>query len=268
MDLKLRGKCAVVTGSTSGIGEAIAKALAAEGVAVVIHGRRQSRANQVADEINAAGGRAIIALGDLATDAGADAVAYAANEQLGCVDILVNNAGAFPQSTWFSADAAHWTDLYNQNVGSMVRLIDRLVPSMKRRGWGRVVSIASIVATMPFARSAAYAATKSANVNLAVSLAKELAGTGVTSNAVSPGMIDTPGVEDMLRRIAPQLGLPPDDLPAIKEYAAKSLVPNPSARLGRPEEVAAAVTFLASPLAGYINGANLRVDGGAVPTIN
>ena len=139
---------------------------------------------------------------------------------------------------------------------------------MKQRGWGRVISIASGVATMPFGSMANYSATKAANLNLAVSLAKDLAGTGITSNTVSPGMIMTPGVEDMLKGMAPGLGLSPDDLPALEQFAVKNMVSNPSARLGRPEDIAAAVTFLASPLAGYINGANLRVDGGTVPTVN
>ena len=267
MDLQLRGKRAVVTGSSSGIGEAIAKALAAEGVAVLVHGRRQAEAKRVAAEITAAGGKAVVALGDLATDAGADAVAKAANE-LGGADILVNNAGAFPQKPWLESTAAEWNDLYDQNVGSMVRLITRLVPGMKKRGWGRVIALASGVAVMPFPGMANYSATKAANLNLAVSLAKDLAGTGVTSNAVSPGMIVTPGVEEMLKAMAPQYGLPPDDFPALEQFAVKNMVPNPSARLGRVEDIATAVTFLVSPLAGYINGTNLRVDGGTVPTIN
>jgi NAD(P)-dependent dehydrogenase (short-subunit alcohol dehydrogenase family) len=139
---------------------------------------------------------------------------------------------------------------------------------MKQRGWGRVISIASGVAAMPFPDMAAYSATKVANVSLAVSLSKALAGTGVTSNAVSPGMIVTPGVEDMLKGMAPQLGLSPDDWAGLEQFAVKNMVPNPSARLGRPEDIANAVAFLASPLAGYVNGANLRVDGGTVPTIN
>ena len=105
-----------------------------------------------------------------------------------------------------------WTDLYNQNVGSMVRLITRLVPGMKERGWGRVISIASGRRDDAVRRHARnYSATKAANINLAVSLAKDLAGTGITSNAVSPGMIVTPGVEEMLKGMAPQLGLPADD---------------------------------------------------------
>jgi NAD(P)-dependent dehydrogenase (short-subunit alcohol dehydrogenase family) len=268
MDLQLSSKRAVVTGSSSGIGEAIAKMLAAEGASVVVHGRRESEALRVAAEIRAAGGQAVVALGDLGTDAGADAVARAAQDTFDGADILVNNAGAFPQRPWLESSADEWNDLYNQNVGSMVRLITRLVPSMKRRGWGRVISIASGVATTPFADMGSYSATKAANINLAVSLAKALAGTGITSNAVSPGMILTPGVEEMLRGMAPKVGLPADDLAALEQFAVKNLVPNPSGRIGRVEDIAAAVAFLASPLAGYINGANIRVDGGTVGTVN
>ena len=268
MDLQLSGKRAVVTGSSSGIGEAIAKALAAEGASVVVHGRREAEAKRVATEIRAAGGKAAVALGDLGTDAGAEAVASVANEAFGGADILVNNAGAFPGGPWLESTAEQWTGLYDQNVGSMVRLITRLVPGMKQRGWGRVIAIASVVGTMPFARSAAYAATKVANINLAVSLAKDLAGTGVTSNAVSPGMILTPGAEDLLRKLAAEAGVPADDLEAVKAFAVKNVAPNPSGRIGQPEDIATAVAFIASPLAGYINGANLRVDGGVVPTVN
>lgn len=268
MDLQLRGKRAVVTGSTSGIGEAIVKWLATEGVAVVVQGRRENQANRVADEIAANGGQAVVAIGDLSNDAGADAVAKVTNDALGGADIVVNNAGAFPHNPWFDSSAADWVDIYNQNVGSMVRMVDRLVPGMKQRGWGRIIALASAVATMPTPEAAAYSATKAANVNLAVSLAKALAGTGITSNAVSPGMIVTPGVEDMLRKLAPQFGLPSDDLAALEGFAVKNMVRNPCERLGRPEDVAALVTFLASPLSGYINGANLRVDGGTAPTVN
>jgi NAD(P)-dependent dehydrogenase (short-subunit alcohol dehydrogenase family) len=266
MDLHLGGKRAVVTGSSSGIGEAIAKRLAAEGAAVVVHGRRESEAKRVAAAITSAGGKAVVALGDLGTDQGAEAVVKVANEAYGGADILVNNAGAFPAGPFLESTAADWVELYNQNVGSMVRMITRLVPGMKERGWGRVISLASVVATMPHAGMPSYSATKAANLNLAVSLAKALAGTGVTSNAVSPGMIVTPGVEDMLRNMAPELGVPADDWPALEQRAAKKIVPNPSARLGRVEDIADLVAFIASPLAGYINGNNLRVDGGTQPT--
>ena len=122
--------------------------------------------------------------------------------------------------------------------------------------------------TMPWGGMANYSATKVANVNLAVSLSKSLSGTGITSNAVSPGMILTAGMEEWLRGMAPKLGLPADDMAAMEEFAVKNMVPNPSARIGRVEDIAHAVAFLASPLAGYINGANIRVDGGSVPTIS
>ena len=172
MDLQLSGTRALVTGSSSGIGEAIAKYLAAEGVTVVVQGRREQEAKRVAAAIAAAGGKALVAIGDLSSESGADAVAKVVNDALGGADILVNNAGAFPHGAWLEAPAADWVELYNQNVGSMVRLINRLVPGMKERGWGRVISLASVVATMPVPGGPAYSATKGANANLAVSLAK------------------------------------------------------------------------------------------------
>jgi 3-oxoacyl-[acyl-carrier protein] reductase len=120
---------------------------------------------------------------------------------------------------------------------------------------------------MPLAEQASYSATKAANVNLAVSLAKELAGTGVTSNVVSPGPILTEGFKELALARAAQEGWEPD-LVAIEKRWATEIVPNPTGRMGRPEDVADAVVFLASSRAGFINGANLRVDGGTVPTIN
>jgi 3-oxoacyl-[acyl-carrier protein] reductase len=267
MDLQLKGKRAVVTGSSSGIGEAIAKALAAEGVVVAVHGRREAEVTRVTAEIVKAGGRAVAAIGDLSSDAGADAVAKAAFSGLGGVDILVNNAGAYIQKPWLETTAAEWTDLYNQNVGSMVRTVRHFAPDMKQRKWGRIIAIASGVATMPFGGMGNYSATKAANVNLAVGLAKDLADTGITSNTVSPGMILTPGVEDMFRGMAKQMGKP-YVLAEFEAMAVKTMVPNPTGRVGRPADIAAVVTFLCSPLAGYVNGANIRVDGGTVPTTN
>src|SRR6516165_1256725 len=121
MDLQLVGKRAVVTGSSSGIGEAIAKALAAEGAAVVVHGRREAEARRGAAESTAAGGKAVVAIGDLSSGAGAEGVVRATNRAFGGADILVNNAGAFPHGPWLEPTADQWPELYNQNVGSMVR---------------------------------------------------------------------------------------------------------------------------------------------------
>ncbi|MCY7320737.1 MAG: SDR family NAD(P)-dependent oxidoreductase [Phormidesmis sp. CAN_BIN36] len=121
MDLQLQDKRALVTGSTSGIGESIAKTLAAEGVKVVVHGRREAEAKRVADEITKAGGIAAIAIGDVATDAGADQVTHSALQSFGGIDILVNNAGAYPAQGWFAESTDDWNQVYNTNVSSIVQ---------------------------------------------------------------------------------------------------------------------------------------------------
>jgi NAD(P)-dependent dehydrogenase (short-subunit alcohol dehydrogenase family) len=266
MDLQLVGKRALVSGSSSGIGEAIAVALAAEGASVVVHGRRADQASRVAASVRSSGGKVVVVLGDLRSDASAQGVAHEAVAAFGGIDILVNNAGAFPEKPWREASVDEWMDLYNQNVGSMVRLINLLTPGMKERGWGRVICLGSVVATMPFPTFAAYSATKSANVNVAINLAKELSGTGITSNAVSPGDIITPGSEIRWRAIAKGKG-EEDDWDTIQRQIPK-WAPNPTGRVGRAEDVADLVAFLASPRSSYINGTNVHIDGGLIPTMS
>ena len=262
MDLRLKGKRALVTGSTAGLGEAIAKLLAAEGVAIVVNGRNESRAVSVVDEIVAAGGLAEIAVGDLATDAGADAVAQKALAG-GVIDILVNNAGYYHHLNWTTATPEIWMETYEVNVISAVRMIQRIVPTMRERGWGRVIQIGGGLGLQPIPMQPDYNASLAARHNLAVSLARELKDSGITSNVVAPGAILVPAVKQLLTEIAPRHGWG-EAWEEIERGCVRDMVPNDVGRLGRPEEIAAAVAYLASPHADYVSGAVLRVDGGTI----
>ncbi|QET05209.1 SDR family NAD(P)-dependent oxidoreductase [Cupriavidus pauculus] len=262
MDLNLKGKRALVTGSSAGLGEAIAKLLAAEGATVVVHGRHAGRTEAVAAEIAAKGGIAEVALGDLATDDGADAVAAMASER-GTIDILVNNAGYYHHLNWTTALPDTWVETYQVNVLSGVRMIQRLVPAMRARGWGRVIQIGGGLAGQPIPMQPDYNASLAARHNLAVSLARDLKDTGVTSNVVAPGAILVPSVRELLETIAPKYGWG-TDWDDIERGCVRDLVPNDVGRLGRPEEIAGAVAYLSSPFADYISGATVRVDGGTI----
>jgi 3-oxoacyl-[acyl-carrier protein] reductase len=265
MDMGLIGKRALVTGSSAGLGRATARLLAEEGAAVIVHGRDEARTAATAQSIRDAGGRADAVVGDLSTDGGAEAVAEAALSH-GPVDILVNNAGAYDQLSWTGATAEVWAQTYQSNVISGVRMVQRLVPGMRERGWGRVIQIGGGLAVQPMAMQPHYNASLAARHNLAVSLARELAGSGITSNVVAPGAILVDNVKDLLIRLAPSHGWG-ESWEEIEHAAASSWVPNDTGRFGRPEEIAAAVVYLASPHADYVSGATLRVDGGTIRSV-
>jgi NAD(P)-dependent dehydrogenase (short-subunit alcohol dehydrogenase family) len=269
VDLNLCGKRALVTGSSAGIGAEIARTLAAEGAAVVVHGRSRARADRVAQAILAAGGRAAVATGDLASDAEAAGVADAAAGAFGGIDILVNNAGGRHQraaNAWFDLIAADWLDAFNTNVVSAVRLIRILAGPMRQRGWGRIINISSLGGQSTSGQLAEYAAAKAALNNLTVGLAKVLSRTGVTVNTVSPGMVATEAYDRMLRAVAEREGL--DDVEAAAQWMLANAVRQTVGRVGRPDDIAFAVACLASPLSDFVNGANIRVDGGASPAVN
>jgi len=262
VDLRLAGKRALVTGSTSGLGEAIARCLAAERVETIVHGRNAERAHAVAATIRDAGGIAEVALGDLAEEGG---VADVADRVLamGPVDILVNNAGEYAHRSWMDASADDWLAAYRINVLAAVQLIQRLVPPMRERGWGRVIQIGGGLAQQPSDAYPHYGASLAARHNMAVSLARELKDTGVTSNVVAPGAIRVPMLEAVLTEVAKHYDWG-DTWGEIERGAIRDLAPNDIGRFGTPEEVASFVTFLASPLADYVSGATLRIDGGLV----
>jgi NAD(P)-dependent dehydrogenase (short-subunit alcohol dehydrogenase family) len=274
MDMQLVGKRALVTGSSSGIGATTAKMLAAEGVAVAVHGRDAARTEAVAEEIRAAGGTAVVAVGDLGDEAQAEEVFAAVDAGLGQVDIVFNNAGgrntANPATVPFLEIApSDWLTTYNINVVSVVRVIRHFAPGMVERGWGRLIQNASAAATSPGPMLNDYAAAKAAILNLTNGLAKALAGTGVTASTVSPGLTMTPSVlGEYITSYARDQGwdtdLPLDDLERLwARHRGLSTVGG-----GRVEHIASAVVWLASPLGGYVNGANIRVDGGQNHNIN
>jgi 3-oxoacyl-[acyl-carrier protein] reductase len=265
----LRGKRALVTGSSNGIGEAIARALAAEGAAVVIHGRDAERSQAVAEDVKRHGGEATVVLRDLTSDHGAEEVAIAAIEQLGGIDILVNNAGGSGEKLlWEETPLRAWAAAFDRHVLAAVKLIDHLLPGMRQSGWGRIVNVSSVAGVMPQPTGPDYSASKAALNNLSLSLSKSVAASGITVNVVAPGMIHTPQLETVLRQMATFNGWAADDAPWEEiERALLRVSGVPIGRLGHVEEVAHAVVFLCSPLASYITGANLRIDGGVVPTM-
>jgi len=267
VDLFLEGKRALVTGSTSGIGRAVAVTLASEGVVVAVHGRDPERARETASAIAGSGGKAVVALGDLSTADGRDAVAGQVESEFGGIDILVSNVGGSANDGWPAAAPGDWAAMLNLNVVSAVGLIGAFTPGMRARGWGRVIQIGSAASANPPPSMAGYGAAKAALVNLIVSLAKELAGTGVTANTVSPGPTLTEGWREFALSFARSQGMG-EDFEAARSALMSGPLANPSGRLAEPGEVAALVALVASPLGASVNGANLRIDGGFTPTVN
>lgn len=267
MDLQLQDKVALVTGSSAGLGAAIARSLGREGVTVLVHGRDEQRTQSTADEIVKTEGRAFPLVADISTDDGAASLVEQVKRHVTGIDILINNVGIFINRTWDEATAADWAEIYNTNVLSAVRLVHLLAPHMHANKWGRIIQIATSEAAAPFPNMPDYAASKAAMVNLTLSLSKNLSGTGITVNTVSPGIIATQAVQNWYRDVAKERGWG-TEWSEIERTVLREVLPNTVGRLGNEDEVANLVTFLASPLAGYINGSNYRIDGGSTATVN
>jgi 3-oxoacyl-[acyl-carrier protein] reductase len=255
MDLQLSGKRTLVTAASSGIGRAIAITLGREGVAVAVHGRDAGRTEETANAIVKDGGRADVAIGDLTTEQGANSVISSAQSALGAVDILVNVTGGVLRDGWRTTTADDWLETFNLNVVSAVRLINAFVPTMRDQAWGRIIQIGSTAGSNPPAGMALYGSVKAALANLTVSLAKDLADAGVTANIVSPGPTLTEGWRRFAVNFALAQGLG-DDFEASRTALLAGPLKTPSNRLAEPEEVAALVALVASPLSGSINGAD------------
>lgn len=269
MDLQLQGKVALVTGSSKGIGEGIAKGLAKEGATVIVHGRDKVKTEEVAHDIISSAGRVFAVFGDLTVQDQVDDLVRDCQAAAGSVDILINNAGgSAPAEDWANTTSGTWATVYDRNVLASVRVIALVMPAMKAARWGRIINISSLAAMMPPANRPDYSAAKAAMISMTASLAKDVAAFGITANTVSPGTIRSISLDTAFRKAAVDKGMA---VGAPWGEIEKAILPMfaqvPLKRVGTLEEIADAVAFLSSPRAGYITGANLRLDGGMWPGI-
>ncbi|CAM5670927.1 3-oxoacyl-[acyl-carrier-protein] reductase FabG [Streptomyces avidinii] len=260
MLIDLSGKTALVTGSTQGIGAAIAAGLAAAGARVGVNGRGKESVDAAVARLAGGGGAFFAAPGDITTDEGAEAVFAAAPD----VDILVNNLGIFGARPALEIDDAEWRRYFDTNVLTAVRMIRHYLPGMTDRAWGRVQNIASDSAVVIPAEMIQYGMSKTALLAVSRGFAKEAAGTGVTVNSVIAGPTHTGGVEDFVYELVDR-DLPWDEAQRVfmREHRPQSLLQ----RLIEPEEIANMVVYLSSPFASATTGGAVRVDGGYVDSI-
>ncbi|MDK1389776.1 SDR family oxidoreductase [Sinorhizobium sp. 8-89] len=262
MDLQLTDKTALVTGATGGIGLAIARALALEGAEVIITGRDQLKLDKAIADIRTAGGEAATGvLADAATAEGAAIIAKAAPS----VDILVNNLGIYESKDFVAITDADWSQLFEVNVMSGVRLSRAYLPGMLELNWGRIIFIASESGLAIPPDMIHYATTKTAQLSVSRGLAQLTRGTNVTVNAVLPGPTRSEGIEAFLRSQANNPSAPIKEIEA--EFFATARSASILQRMVEAEEVANLVTYLASPRSSATNGAALRAEGGLVNTI-
>jgi NAD(P)-dependent dehydrogenase (short-subunit alcohol dehydrogenase family) len=252
MDLQLKGKTALISGSTKGIGLASAKLLAAEGAKVILNGRTEAAVAEAKKQIPGAEGFAA----DLATAEGCAAIAKQHPE----VDILINNLGIFERKLFEDIDDAEWQRFFDINVMSGVRLSRTYLPGMKRRNWGRIVFISSESGIQIPDNMIHYGMTKTAQLAISRGLAETCVGTQVTVNAVLPGPTLSDGNKASIAKRAPGRPFPEFEKEFFEKVRPSSLLK----RYATPEEVASMVAYVCSPLASATNGAALRVEGGVV----
>lgn len=263
VDLQLQGKRALVTGSTAGIGLAIAQGLAREGAGVIINGRTAKRVDQAIAALKGAGVSGKVE--GLAADLGTAGGTRTAIERFPEVDILVNNLGIFEAKLFEDIPDADWLRFFEVNILSGVRLSRHYLSGMKKRNWGRIVFISSESAIQIPAEMIHYGMTKTAQLAIARGLAETTAGTNVTVNSILPGPTASEGVNTFVEELA-------RDQKTTRREVEKQFFQNmrPTSllkRMAEPEEVANLVTFVCSPLSSATNGAALRADGGVVRSI-
>src|ERR1700688_3446769 len=263
MDFGLKGKKAVVSGSTAGIGLAIATALAAEGAKVVVNGRTEARVNAALEKLRQHHKTADLegVAADLGTASGVDSLV----KQIPRADILINNLGIFEPKPFAEIPDADWLRFFEVNVLSGVRLSRHYLPGMLKNNWGRIIFISSESGFQIPAEMVHYGMTKTAQVAVARGLAESVAGTGVTVNSVLPGPTASEGAVGFLDSLAKKSGLSPAEME--KEFFKSARPSSLLKRFETPEEIGAGVTFVASAQSAAISGASVRAEGGVIRSI-
>ncbi|MFC4258148.1 SDR family NAD(P)-dependent oxidoreductase [Marinobacter lacisalsi] len=263
MNIDLQGKVAIVTGSTQGIGLAIARGLAGSGATVVVNGRKQEAVEAAIAKVRESAPEATVrgVAADLGTADGCQALVDAEP----AADILVNNLGIFGPEDFFDVTDEQWQRFFDVNVMSGVRLSRAYLPGMEKNGWGRVIFLSSESGLNIPREMIHYGFTKTANLSVSRGLAKRMAGTGVTVNAVLPGPTMSEGVQGLLEESAEKSGksLEQAGIDFVKAMRPSSIIQRPA----EVDEVANLVVYVASPLSSATTGAALRVDGGVVDSI-
>lgn len=259
MDLQLANRLALVSGSTAGIGYAIAEQLAAEGARVIVNGRTQTGVDAALASIRKVTGKDAIGFaGDLSDAASADALV----EQHPAIEILVNNLGIFEPKPFEDIPDADWIRFFEVNVLSGARLARLVLPAMRRANWGRIIFISSESGIHIPPEMVHYGMTKAAQIAVARGIAETVAGTGITVNSVLPGPTRSRGVGDFVEQLAREQGKTGEQVE--KEFFEHVRPTSLIKRFSRTQEVASMVAYIASPLASSTSGAALRVDGGTV----
>ncbi len=261
MDFGLKGKTALVLGGGGGLGRAIAKSFAAEGAKVAVAGIGATSIDATLAELHSIGGSSLSLLWDLADLSVIDSNIAKIESELGSVDILINNTGGPPPSTAAGQDPALWAKHFQAMVLSVIAITDRVLPGMKARGWGRILTSTSSGIIAPIPNLAISNALRLSLVGWSKTLAREVAKDGITANIVVPGRIATARVATLDSARAKREGR------SVEEVAAESAATIPVGRYGKPEEYADVVAFLDSTRAAYITGSVIRVDGGMTASI-